>query len=42
MYGGLARRKSGLSLLFQSLMVLAVTTVQWMFWGELIQQRLYQ
>lgn len=33
LYGGLARRKSGLSLLFQSLMVAAVTTFQWMFWG---------
>ncbi|KAI5362982.1 putative ammonium transporter, ammonium/urea transporter [Septoria linicola] len=33
LYGGLARRKSSLSLLFQSLMVAAVTTLQWMFWG---------
>ncbi|KAF2164920.1 hypothetical protein M409DRAFT_56274 [Zasmidium cellare ATCC 36951] len=33
LYGGLARRKSALSLLFQSLMVAAVTTFQWMFWG---------
>lgn len=33
LYGGLARRKSSLSLLFQSLMVAAVTTFQWMFWG---------
>ncbi|KAF2217126.1 hypothetical protein CERZMDRAFT_3818, partial [Cercospora zeae-maydis SCOH1-5] len=33
MYGGLARRKSSLSLLFQSIMVIAVTTFQWMFWG---------
>jgi Amt family ammonium transporter len=32
LYGGLARRKSGLSLLFQSLMVSAITTFQWMFW----------
>lgn len=32
LYGGLARRKSSLSLLFQSLMVAAVTTFQWMFW----------
>jgi len=32
-YGGLARRKSALMMLFQSLMVGAVTTVQWMFWG---------
>lgn len=33
LYGGLARRKSSLSLLFQSLMVASVTTFQWMFWG---------
>lgn len=33
LYGGLARRKSALSLLFQSLLVTAVTTIQWMFWG---------
>ncbi|KAL2349779.1 methylammonium permease 3 [Cryomyces antarcticus] len=33
MYGGLARRKSSLALLFQSLLVAAVTTFQWMFWG---------
>lgn len=33
MYGGLARRKSSLSMLFQSLMVVAITTFQWMFWG---------
>jgi len=33
LYGGLARRKSALSLLFQSIMVAAITTFQWMFWG---------
>ncbi|KAK7529709.1 ammonium transporter MepA [Phyllosticta paracitricarpa] len=33
LYGGLARRKSSLALLFQSFMVMAVTTFQWMFWG---------
>jgi Amt family ammonium transporter len=33
LYGGLARRKSSLALLFQSLLVAAVTTFQWMFWG---------
>ncbi|KAF2721616.1 methylammonium permease 3 [Polychaeton citri CBS 116435] len=33
LYGGLARRKSSLSLLFQCIMVAAVTTFQWMFWG---------
>lgn len=32
-YGGLARRKSALTLLFQSFMVTAVITFQWMFWG---------
>ncbi|KAH8899861.1 methylammonium permease 3 [Thozetella sp. PMI_491] len=33
LYGGLSRRKSALTMLFQSLMVGAVTTFQWMFWG---------
>jgi Amt family ammonium transporter len=33
LYGGLASRKSALSLLFQSIMVCAVVTFQWMFWG---------
>jgi len=33
LYGGLSRRKSSLSLLFQSIMVIAVVTFQWMFWG---------
>ncbi|OQD76517.1 hypothetical protein PENDEC_c004G04761 [Penicillium decumbens] len=33
LYSGLARRKSALTLLFQSLMVVAVTTFQWIFWG---------
>lgn len=33
LYGGLARRKSALALLFQSFMVAAVITLQWMFWG---------
>jgi Amt family ammonium transporter len=33
LYGGLSRRKSSLAMLFQSLMVAAVTTIQWMFWG---------
>ncbi|KAJ5121227.1 uncharacterized protein N7515_009188 [Penicillium bovifimosum] len=32
-YGGLTRRKSALALLFQSFMVVAVITFQWMFWG---------
>lgn len=33
LYGGLARRKSALALLFQSFLVGAVTCFQWMFWG---------
>ncbi|OJJ37141.1 hypothetical protein ASPWEDRAFT_182036 [Aspergillus wentii DTO 134E9] len=33
LYSGLARRKSALALLFQSLMIVAVITFQWMFWG---------
>ncbi|PYH97135.1 ammonium transporter [Aspergillus ellipticus CBS 707.79] len=33
LYGGLARRKHALALLFQSFMVLAVSTFQWLFWG---------
>ncbi|CAG7946635.1 unnamed protein product [Penicillium olsonii] len=33
LYSGLARRKSALALLFQSLMIVAVTTFQWIFWG---------
>ncbi|ROW03314.1 hypothetical protein VSDG_01371 [Cytospora chrysosperma] len=33
LYGGIARRKSALALLFQSFMVAAVSTFQWMFWG---------
>ncbi|ODM17862.1 hypothetical protein SI65_06650 [Aspergillus cristatus] len=33
LYSGLARRKSALALLFQCLLVIAVITVQWMFWG---------
>lgn len=32
LYGGLARRKSSLALLFQSLLVTAVSTFTWMFW----------
>ncbi|KAF2451738.1 ammonium transporter [Karstenula rhodostoma CBS 690.94] len=33
LYSGLARRKSSLSLLFQSFAVAAVVCFQWMFWG---------
>jgi len=32
-YAGLTRRKSALSLLWLSLMALAVTSFQWFFWG---------
>lgn len=33
LYGGLARRKSALSLLFQSICIGATSTFQWSFWG---------
>ncbi|KAI4650342.1 hypothetical protein J4E93_002698 [Alternaria ventricosa] len=33
LYSGLARRKSALSMLFQSFAVMGVVTFQWMFWG---------
>jgi Amt family ammonium transporter len=33
LYGGMARRKSALAMIFQSLMVMAVCSFQWMFWG---------
>lgn len=33
LYGGMTRRKSALSMIFQSLAVIAVTTFQWIFWG---------
>jgi Amt family ammonium transporter len=33
LYGGLSRRKLALALLFQSLLVAASVTFQWMFWG---------
>jgi Amt family ammonium transporter len=33
LYGGMARRKSALAMIYQSLTVLAVVTFQWMFWG---------
>ncbi|KAH7120553.1 ammonium transporter [Dactylonectria macrodidyma] len=33
LYSGLARRKSALALIFQSILIGAVTTFQWMFWG---------
>ncbi|KAF9894701.1 hypothetical protein FE257_006591 [Aspergillus nanangensis] len=33
LYSGLARRKAALSFFFQALMILAVITFQWIFWG---------
>ena len=33
LYGGMARRKSALAMVFQSFTVLAVVTFQWIFWG---------
>jgi Amt family ammonium transporter len=33
LYGGMARRKSALAMIFQSMMVMAVCSFQWMFWG---------
>lgn len=33
LYGGMARRKSSLAMIFQSLSIMSLCTVQWMFWG---------
>lgn len=33
LYGGMARRKSSLAMIFQSLTIMSLCTVQWMFWG---------
>ena len=33
LYGGMARRKSALAMIFQSMMVISVCSFQWMFWG---------
>jgi Amt family ammonium transporter len=33
LYGGMARRKSALAMIFQSMTVMAVCTFQWTFWG---------
>ena len=33
LYGGMARRKSALAMIFQSITVMAVCTFQWAFWG---------
>jgi Amt family ammonium transporter len=33
LYGGMARRKSALAMIFQSMVVMAVCSFQWIFWG---------
>lgn len=33
LYGGMARRKSALAMIFQGLTVMAVISFQWQFWG---------
>lgn len=33
LYGGMARRKSSLAMIFQSMTIMSLCTVQWMFWG---------
>lgn len=33
LYGGMCKRKSALSMIFQSLSVVSVITFQWIFWG---------
>ena len=33
LYGGMARRKSALSMIFQGLSVMAMVSFQWQFWG---------
>jgi Amt family ammonium transporter len=33
LYGGMARRKSALAMIFQSMIVMAICTFQWIFWG---------
>jgi Amt family ammonium transporter len=33
LYGGMARRKSALAMIFQSMTVMAICTFQWIFWG---------
>lgn len=33
LYGGMARRKSALAMIFQGLTVMAVVSFQWQFWG---------
>ncbi len=33
LYGGMARRKSSLAMIFQSFTIMALIAVQWIFWG---------
>ena len=33
LYGGMARRKSALAMMFQGLSVMAMVSFQWQFWG---------
>jgi Amt family ammonium transporter len=33
LYGGMARRKSALAMIFQGIVVMAVVSFQWQFWG---------
>jgi Amt family ammonium transporter len=33
LYGGMARRKSSLAMIFQSMTIMSLCTVQWIFWG---------
>ena len=33
LYGGMARRKSSLAMIFQSITIMSLCTIQWMFWG---------
>lgn len=33
LYGGMTKRKSALSMIFQSITVMSVVTFQWIFWG---------
>ena len=33
LYGGMARRKSALAMIFQGITVMAVVSFQWAFWG---------
>lgn len=33
LYGGMARRKTALAMIFQSMSVMSVISFQWIFWG---------